>query len=107
MDSRGHLRFWSESLGYTITGADNGGQAFWDLCIEVDPADADIFVVASTFGKRSTAHWACPCAGEALDYKYAADRHDIVFMDNGDVLLANDGGVFEWSENKVTDKSRV
>ena len=27
-------------LGYTITGADNGGQAFWDLCIEVDPADA-------------------------------------------------------------------
>ena len=97
-------------LGYTITGADNGGQAFWDLCIEVDPADAERVLVGGvnlweTLDGGLT--WTCPVHWNgALDAKYAhADQHDIVFLDNGDVLLANDGGVFEWSQNNVVDKS--
>ncbi|MDG1675230.1 MAG: hypothetical protein P8H88_07270, partial [Flavobacteriales bacterium] len=97
-------------LGYTVSGGDNGGQAFWDLCLEVDPENALRLLVGGVNLWESLdggVSWTCAVhwqgAGEAL---YAhADQHDIQFLPNGDVLLANDGGVFQWSGQGVVDKS--
>ena len=97
-------------LGYTVTGADNGGQAFWDLCIEVDPEDANRVLIGgvNVWETDDGATWNCPIHWQgALDAKYAhADQHDIAFTDNGDVVLANDGGVFVWDGTAVEDRSQ-
>ena len=98
-------------LGYTVTGADNGGQAFWDLCIEVDPEDANRVLIGGVNVWETVdggATWNCPIHWQgALDAKYAhADQHDIAFTDNGDVVLANDGGVFVWDGTAVEDRSQ-
>ena len=97
-------------LGYTISGADNGGQAFWDLCIEVDPTNVERVLVGGVNLWETNdggLTWQCPVHWQgALNAHYAhADQHDIVFLENGDVLLANDGGVFEWSQQQVHDRS--
>jgi len=97
-------------LGYTINGVDNGGQAFWDLCIEVDPQNAMRLLVGGVNLWESLdggVSWNCVVhwqgAGES---QYAhADQHDIQFLPGGEVLLANDGEVFQWSEDIVVDKS--
>ena len=98
-------------LGYTISGADFAGQAFWDLCLEVDPQNAQHVVVGGVNVWESTdggVHWNCPLhwqgADEAL-YTHA-DQHDLVFLPNGDLLIANDGGVFQWrTSSTCEDKS--
>ena len=97
-------------LGYTVNGADNGGQAFWDLCIEVDPADANRVLIGGVNVWETPdggATWDCPIHWQgALEAKYAhADQHDIVFTSTGEVILANDGGVFVWDGNAVDDRS--
>lgn len=98
-------------LGYTVTGADNAGQAFWDLCIEVDPEDANRVLtggvnVWETMDGGVT--WNCPIHWQgALEAKYAhADQHDIVFTSTGEAILANDGGVFVWNGDVVEDRSK-
>jgi hypothetical protein len=98
-------------LGYTISGTDFAGQAFWDLCLEVDPQNAQHVVVGGVNVWESTdggVHWNCPLhwqgADEAL-YTHA-DQHDLVFLPNGDLLIANDGGVFRWRTSGICeDKS--
>lgn len=97
-------------LGYTLTGVDNAGQAFWDLCIEVDPNDASRVLVGGVNIWETTdagQSWSCPIHWQgALEAHYAhADQHDITFLNNGDVLLANDGGVFVWDGADVEDRS--
>lgn len=97
-------------LGYTVNGADNGGQAFWDLCIEVDPQNTSRLLVGGVNLWESLDEgmsWNCVVHWQGADgAAYAhADQHDIEFLPNGHVLLANDGGVFEWSDGVVADKS--
>lgn len=98
-------------LGYTISGADNAGQAFWDLCIELDPNNANHVLVGGvnvweTWDGGLT--WNCPLHWQgALDAKAIhADQHDFLFLDNGDLLIANDGGVFRWNGTEAVDLSR-
>ena len=97
-------------LGYTVTGADGSGQAFWDLCIAVDPNDANRVLVGGvnvweTLDGGGT--WNCPVHWQgAAESKYAhADQHSITMLDDGRVVLGNDGGVFVWEGNDVTDLS--
>lgn len=97
-------------LGYTVSGADNGGQAFWDLCVEVDPNNAQRVLVGGVNlweSQDEGVTWTCPVHWQgAHEAHYAhADQHDIQFLSNGSVLLANDGGVFEWGEEGVRDLS--
>ena len=97
-------------LGYTINGIDNGGQAFWDLCLEVDPANASRVLVGGINVWESLdegVNWSCPIHWQGAGAsKYAhADQHDFQFLPNGDVLLANDGGVFRWDGESVVDLS--
>ena len=97
-------------LGYTLSGADNGGQAFWDLCISVDPTDAQRVLVGGvnvweTHDGGDT--WNCPIHWQgALESSYAhADQHGMTFLSNGAVVLANDGGVYRWDDDGVVDLS--
>ncbi|MDA0728997.1 MAG: hypothetical protein O3B70_00390 [Bacteroidetes bacterium] len=97
-------------LGYAINGADNGGQAFWDLCIAVDPQNAKRVLVGGvnvweTMDGGMT--WNCPLHWQgAYEAKYThADQHDLRFHPDGSVLLANDGGVFRWYGDHVEDLS--
>ena len=97
-------------LGVAVDGTDNLGQAFWDLCLEVDPADADHVLVGginlwSTVdggsGWNCELHW----QGASSSKKTHADQHDLLWLDNGDVVVSNDGGVFRWQDSGVTDLS--
>ena len=97
-------------LGVAVDGTDNLGQAFWDLCIEVDPADADHVLVGginlwSTVdggsGWNCKLHW----QGASSTQKTHADQHDLLWLDNGDVVVSNDGGVFRWEDSGVSDLS--
>lgn len=97
-------------LGYTVNGADNAGQAFWDLCIEVNPVNANHVLVGGINVWESMdggITWACKVHWQgAYESHYThADQHGIAFLPGGDVLLANDGGVFRWTETGVNDLS--
>ena len=97
-------------LGYTVSGADNGGQAFWDLCIAVDPNDANRVLVGGVNVWETTdggETWSCPVHWQgALEAAYThADQHSITFRSDGDVILSNDGGVFVWDDAGVRDMS--
>ncbi len=97
-------------LGYAINGADNGGQAFWDLCIAVDPHNAERVLVGGinvweTMDGGET--WSCPLHWQgAYEAAYThADQHDLRFHPDGSVLVANDGGIFRWHGDHVDDLS--
>ena len=97
-------------LGVAVDGSDNLGQAFWDLCLEVNPANASHVLVGginlwSTLNGGQT--WDCELhwQGASTARRTHADQHDLVWMDNGDVVVANDGGVFRWQDAEVTDLS--
>lgn len=97
-------------LGVAVNGADNLGQAFWDLCLEVDPNNPNHVLVGginlwSTPDGGQT--WNCELhwQGASFARRTHADQHDLVWMDNGDVVVANDGGVFLWQESGVNDLS--
>ena len=97
-------------LGYTVTGADGAGQAFWDLCIAVDPNNASRVLVGGVNLWETNdggATWNCPVHWQgASDAKYAhADQHSITMLEDGRVVLGNDGGVFVWEESEVQDLS--
>jgi photosystem II stability/assembly factor-like uncharacterized protein len=83
-------------LGYDVNGNDNSGQAWYDLCIVVDPTDAATVYLGGVNIWRSTnsgvnweifGHW----TGNG-GYYIHADQHFLDF--NGDVLFSgNDGGI--------------
>ena len=96
-------------LGYTVSGADGAGQAFWDLCIAVDPDNANRVLVGGVNLWETTdggTTWNCPVHWQgASEAKYAhADQHSITVLEDGRIVLGNDGGVFVW-EGEVTDHS--
>ena len=97
-------------LGYTVSGADGAGQAFWDLCIAVDPDQANRVLVGGVNLWETTnggTTWNCPVHWQgASEAKYAhADQHSITVLEDGRVVLGNDGGVFLWEGEEVTDLS--
>ena len=97
-------------LGFTVSGSDYGGQAFWDLCIAVDPEDAEHVLVGGVNVWETTnggATWNCPLHWQgASEAKYThADQHGITWLGDGSVVLGNDGGVFRWNGEHITDLS--
>jgi len=98
-------------LGWSTTGGDTGGQAWYDLAIAVDQFDADnVFVGGiniwnSTDGGLSwdiSAHW---YGGGGNPYVHS-DIHALEFL-NGQLFAGSDGGVFRRavSINSYTDIS--
>ncbi|MEM9836193.1 MAG: LamG-like jellyroll fold domain-containing protein [Bacteroidota bacterium] len=86
-------------MAWSDAGTDNGGQFYYDLALAVSPTDEDrIFVggvnmwVSSDGGATFTcpAKWSHP---DKPNYVHA-DLHDINYYSNGDLWVANDGGIF-------------
>lgn len=90
-------------LGWSTTGSDAGGQAWYDLAIEVDPLDKDEVFVGGVNIWRSTnggstwnlaAHW---FGGGGAPFVHA-DIHHLKFTPSGSFLYAGtDGGVYRKS----------
>ena len=87
-------------LGLSVTGSDNGGQGWYDLCLAVSPIDANsiyaggINVWHSSDGglnwKLETNWYPTIDVGTVH-----ADHHNLWFVDNSTTLFsANDGGVY-------------
>lgn len=95
-------------LGWSSTGSDTGGQAWYDLTIAADPVDANTVYVGgvnvwkSTNGGSSwtcTGHW---YGADGLPYVHA-DQHGFYFIPGTTTLLvANDGGIFRTTDGGNT-----
>jgi len=85
-------------LGYNTTGIENGGQYYYDLALQADPANANkvhvggiMHWISSNGGQTftNTASWS-----DAANVRYVhADIHDI-FIRNNQVWVSCDGGIF-------------
>jgi hypothetical protein len=91
-------------LGWTVAGTDPSGQAWYDLCIAVDPNDADrvwtggVNLWSSQDGGST---WSCAghwYGGSGLP-RLHADQHSLQVLDDGSLLIGNDGGVASFDPN--------
>ena len=88
-------------LGWTVDGADDGGQAWYDLCLAVDPTDSDkLYAGGVNLWASSDAGvtWSCAghwYAGGERPYLHA-DQHGMAFLDDGRLVIGNDGGAFTY-----------
>jgi Bacterial Ig domain/Secretion system C-terminal sorting domain len=101
----------SNTMGWSATGSDSGGQGLYDIAIAVSPTNRDLLFTggvniwkSSNGGATFTiaAHW----RGELGTPYVHADIHDLVY--NGTELWVGcDGGVFKTTNNGVSwaDKS--
>ena len=87
-------------LGWSTTGSDNGGQAWYDLALTVSPTDEDVVFVGGVNCWKSidgginwslNTHW---YGGGGANYMHA-DEHMLQYntLDNK-VYSANDGGLY-------------
>jgi len=89
-------------LGWDSNGSDNGGQAWYDLALAVDPNNADVVYCGGVNTWRSVDgganwnivnHW----WGDGVEAVHA-DKHFLKFRNNESVLFeCNDGGVYHTS----------
>ena len=99
-------------MGWTVGGSDAGGQAWYDLCLAVDPADPDVLFAGGVnlwTSEDGGAQWSCAAhwyAGGDLPYVHA-DQHGVAFLPDGRLLIGNDGGVFTMDpeSNEAVDHS--
>ncbi len=95
-------------LGWSETGNDVGGQAWYDLCIAVDPTDADVIYTGGVNTWKSTdggltwslnTHW-YDIPGFATAH---ADKHALEFQPGTNKLFqGNDGGIYSTSNGGTT-----
>ncbi|MBK9107976.1 MAG: T9SS type A sorting domain-containing protein [Saprospiraceae bacterium] len=75
-----------------------GGFGWYFRTIAVNPKDADDLLVLGVDIFRSLdggKNW-FPAAPDWSGYEVHADKHDLVFLDNGDMLLGTDGGLYRY-----------
>src|SRR5690606_16142305 len=94
-------------LGWSSTGGDTGGQAWYDLCVAASPLNKDEVVTGGVNVWRSTnggstwaiyGHW----TGSNAPFTHA-DHHDLEYASNGTLFNCNDGTVYRrnvsgWTE---------
>lgn len=85
-------------LGWNSNGGDSGGQGWYDLSLDVNPADADMVFTGGVNTWKSTDgastfnivnHW----SGSGAPAVHA-DKHRLKYRTNGDLFECNDGGVY-------------
>ncbi len=96
-------------LGYPIAGNDTRSQAWYDLVIAADPADASIIYTGGINIWKSTdaganmnitAYWVRPTGG--VDAVHA-DQHVLEFSPhNGSLYNGNDGGIYHTTNGGTT-----
>jgi len=87
-------------LDYSYTGSGSSGQGWYDLCIAVDPNDAEVVytggvnIFKSIDGGQTwliSAHW----VGNSTTPSIHADQHALEYSPlNGKLYAGNDGGMF-------------
>ncbi|MCL2246158.1 MAG: T9SS type A sorting domain-containing protein, partial [Lentimicrobiaceae bacterium] len=86
-------------LGWSAYGDGSGGQGWYDLCIAVSPTNANIVSVGGVNTWRSTDggyNWECinHWWGEGDIISVHADKHTLVYRNDGILFEGNDGGVY-------------
>ena len=85
-------------MGWNAAGEDDGGQAWYDLCLEADPVVVDRVYVGGIRMKRSDdggATWL-----DVQDSYLHVDQHALEANPHTDeVWLANDGGIYRYANN--------
>jgi photosystem II stability/assembly factor-like uncharacterized protein len=85
-------------LGWNSDGSGSGGQGWYDLCVAVSPTNADVILLGGVNTWRSTNggadwqivnHW----WGDGVQAVHA-DKHALVYRDDGILFEGNDGGVY-------------
>ncbi len=96
-------------LGWSSTGGDTGGQAFYDLCCAASPTNKDEVVTGGVNIWRTTnggtsfsiyGHW----TGSGAPYVHA-DIHDLIYTSAAVLYVGCDGGVFRRGASSYTDLS--
>ena len=86
-------------MGWSAAGDGEGGQAWYDLCIEADPVVVDRVYVGGIRMKRSDdagVTWL-----DIQDSYLHVDQHDLTANPHtGDIWLANDGGIYRYADNQ-------
>jgi hypothetical protein len=87
-------------LGWNPTGNDSGGQGWYDLCLSIDPANANNIYVGGVNTWKSTnggTSWALNTMWYATGStpEVHADKHDITFQNNSTLYQCNDGGIYK------------
>lgn len=86
-------------LGWAADGSSEGGQAWYDLCIEADHEEPDVLYVGGIRAKKSVdggATWT------DINPNYLhVDQHEFVISPhNKDLYAANDGGIYHYINNE-------
>ncbi len=99
-------------LGYYTDQSGSGGQAFYDLSLEVSNTDANTVFVGGVITFKSTdggtTFNAISCWTASNTYNSAgvpvvhADKHKLQYRSNGDLFECNDGGVYISNDNGST-----
>ena len=89
-------------LGWECTGSDTGGQGWYDLCLAVDPANANTVFAGGVNTWKSVNggtswticnHWSSTCSGVASNIH--ADKHYLAWAPGTSILYeCNDGGLY-------------
>lgn len=93
-------------MGWNGSGSDTGGQGWYDLCVAVDPTNAEIVYTGgvniwkSTDGGSTWAvrtHW----SGFSGVQTVHADQHTLDWQNNTTLWLGNDGGIYRTTNGGV------
>ncbi|WP_353480587.1 BACON domain-containing carbohydrate-binding protein [Haliscomenobacter sp.] len=87
-------------LGWNVTGNDSGGQGWYDLCLAIDPANANNIYIGGVNTWKSTnggTSWVINTMWYATGSipEVHADKHDIAFQNNSTLFQCNDGGIYK------------
>ncbi len=98
-------------LGYSLTGNDSHGQAWYDLCIAVSPSNKDELVIGGVQIWKSTnggTSFTCKTSwyGENGVAYCHADIHDLHYLNPNTIMAATDGGLFISTDGANTWEAR-
>ncbi|HAN78582.1 MAG TPA: hypothetical protein DCQ31_12880, partial [Bacteroidales bacterium] len=91
-------------LNWDVNSTETGGQGWYDLSLAASIADANVLFVGGINTWRSTdgglnwelnSHW----SGQGEVPAIHADKHNLVFRENGDLFECNDGGIYASDDN--------
>ena len=101
-------------LGFNQTGNDSGGQGWYDLCIAVDPTNANTVYVGGINIWKSTnggSNWTLNTFWYNISGKPTvhADKHVFVWQNNTTLWNGNDGGIYKTTNggSSWTDKTNT
>ena len=84
-------------LGYNLSGNDSGGQGWYDLCIAVDPVNAEIVYTGGINIWKSVNGGTTWTIKTYWGTNVHADHHCLAWQNNSVLWNGNDGGIYRTS----------